>query len=107
MARLPDDRSSAKRMCPRRLGYTLEGALAAGSTTTTIGVYFPDRVIPTPRRAVTLEVFVDSHEYPRRTLNYFGIPKERLRPRSANAPARCCAIPAIDPSAAGHRSTRA
>jgi hypothetical protein len=26
---------------------------------------------------MTLDVFLDSHEYPRRTLNYFALPAER------------------------------
>ena len=58
------------------LGYTLEG-LWRWFDDHDYFVYFPDR-ISRAARAVTLEVFVDSHEYPRRTLNYFGIPKERL-----------------------------
>ena len=47
-------------------------------------VYFPDR-ITRAARAATCDVFVDSHEYPRRTLNYFAIPAERLEEVSLRA----------------------
>lgn len=49
-------------------------------------VYLPDR-ITRAARAATLDVFIDSHEYPRRTTNYFGIPAERLDEVSARAQA--------------------
>jgi FkbM family methyltransferase len=47
-------------------------------------IYFPDRV-SRAARAATLEVFIDSHEYPRRSMNYFAIPAERLEEVSARA----------------------
>lgn len=47
-------------------------------------VYLPDR-ITRAARAATLEVFVDSHEYPFRAMNYFGIPRERMAEISARA----------------------
>lgn len=47
-------------------------------------IYFPDRV-SRAARAATLEVFIDSHEYPRRSMNYFAIPAERLSEVSARA----------------------
>lgn len=47
-------------------------------------VYFPDRV-SRAARAATLEVFIDSHEYPRRSMNYFAIPAERMDEVSARA----------------------
>jgi FkbM family methyltransferase len=47
-------------------------------------IYFPDR-ISRAARAATLEVFVDSHEYPRRTMNYFAIPAERMDEIAARA----------------------
>ena len=47
-------------------------------------IYFPDRV-SRAARAATLEVFIDSHEYPRRSMNYFAIPTERLDEVSARA----------------------
>lgn len=47
-------------------------------------VYLPDRISRAAGPA-TLEVFVDSHEYPRRTTNYFGIPAERMKEVSARA----------------------
>ncbi len=49
-------------------------------------IYFPDRV-SRAARAATLEVFIDSHEYPRRSMNYFAIPAERLEEVSARAQA--------------------
>lgn len=65
------------------MGYTLE-TLWRWFDERDYLVYFPDRV-SRAARAVTLEVFVDSHEYPRRTLNYFGIPRERLAEVSERA----------------------
>ena len=47
-------------------------------------IYFPDRV-SRAARAATLEVFIDSHEYPRRSMNYFAIPAERMDEVSARA----------------------
>ena len=47
-------------------------------------IYFPDRV-SRAARAATLEVFIDSHEYPRRSMNYFAIPAERMNEVSARA----------------------
>jgi FkbM family methyltransferase len=49
-------------------------------------VYFPDRV-SRAARAATLDVFIDSHEYPRRSMNYFAIPAERMDEVSARAQA--------------------
>lgn len=49
-------------------------------------IYFPDR-ISRAARAATLEVFTDSHEYPRRSMNYFAIPAERIEEVSARAQA--------------------
>lgn len=49
-------------------------------------VYLPER-ISRAARAVSLDTFLDSHEYPRRTLNYFAIPSERLAEISARAQA--------------------
>lgn len=47
-------------------------------------VWLPDRITRAARPA-TLDVFIDSHEYPRRTTNYFAIPAERLEEVSARA----------------------
>lgn len=47
-------------------------------------VWLPDR-ITRAARAASLDVFIDSHEYPRRTTNYFAIPAERLEEVSARA----------------------
>ncbi|MFV0260520.1 MAG: FkbM family methyltransferase [Acidimicrobiales bacterium] len=47
-------------------------------------VWVPDR-ITRAARATTLEVFIDGHEYPRRTTNYFAIPAERLTEVSSRA----------------------
>ncbi|MHA6723791.1 FkbM family methyltransferase [Sphingomonas sp. RS2018] len=47
-------------------------------------LYFPDR-ITRAARPMPLEVFIDSHEYPRRTMNYFGIPAERMAEVSLRA----------------------
>lgn len=47
-------------------------------------VYFPDRV-SRAARAATLEVFIDSHEFPRRSMNYFAIPVERMDEVAARA----------------------
>lgn len=49
-------------------------------------VYFPDR-ISRAARAATLDVFIDSHEYPRRSMNYFAIPAERMAEISIRAQA--------------------
>ena len=65
------------------LGYTIEGLWRWFDEHDYL-VYFRDRV-SRAARAMTLEVFVDSHEYPRRTLNYFGIPRERLAEVSERA----------------------
>jgi FkbM family methyltransferase len=41
------------------------------------GVFVPNRLAHTAP-AMSLEVFIDSHHYPRRTTNYFGVPLERV-----------------------------
>lgn len=65
------------------MGYTKE-AMWRWLDDRDMQIYFPDR-ITRAARAATLDVFIDSHEYPRRTLNYFAIPAERLEEVSARA----------------------
>lgn len=65
------------------MGYTKE-AIWQWFTDRDYLIYLPDR-ITRAARAATLEVFLDSHEYPRRTTNYFAIPAERMDEISARA----------------------
>lgn len=43
------------------------------------GIFAPNRLAHTGGR-MTLDAFLDSHEYPRRTTNYFALPGEREQP---------------------------
>ena len=57
------------------LGFTKEG-LWGWFASHGYEVFAPDRLAHTGP-PMTLEVFIDSHEFPRRTLNYFAVPSER------------------------------
>ncbi|MBN8807735.1 MAG: FkbM family methyltransferase [Sphingomonas sp.] len=65
------------------LGYTKE-AMWRWFDERDYRIYFPDR-ISRAARAATLDVFIDSHEYPRRSMNYFAIPAERMDEIAARA----------------------
>ena len=43
------------------------------------GVLLPNRLAHTAP-PMTLEVFIDSHQYPRHTTNYFAVPVEKIEP---------------------------
>lgn len=58
------------------LGYTKEDMFAWLSSQN-YGIHAPNRLAGTGG-AMGLEGFLDSHEYPRRTTNYFAIPHERF-----------------------------
>lgn len=48
------------------------------------GIFAPNRLAHTAP-PMTLDVFIDSHEFPRRTTNYFGIPREKFEAVRARA----------------------
>ena len=58
------------------LGFTKEGMFSFFSERG-YGLLSPDRLAHTGS-VMTLDVFLDSHEYPRRTTNYFAVPLSRL-----------------------------
>jgi FkbM family methyltransferase len=58
------------------LGYT-KADMWKWFTDREYAVFLPNRLAHTAA-AMTLEVFLDSHLYPRRTTNYFGVPNEQV-----------------------------
>ena len=58
------------------LGYTKKD-LWEWFQTHKYGIFLPNRLAHTAP-PMSLEVFIDSHQYPRRSTNYFAVPIEKL-----------------------------